>query len=79
VMAVPLAQPIAPGGTATIESNGRTPRAAHVRADRRDRQLLLHRAVVSRSSACCRTRAGTAISSTPARSSSPTSASTTCR
>ena len=54
-------------------------RAAHLRAHRRDRQLLLHRAVVSRSSACCRTTAGTAISSTPAPSSSPTTASTTCR
>ena len=40
-------------------------RAAPVRAHRRHRQLLLHRRSGSRSSASCRTRAGTAISSTP--------------
>ena len=49
-------------------------RAAHLRAHRRRRQLLLHRAVVSRSSACSRTTAGTPTSSTPAPSSTPTTA-----
>ena len=40
--------------------------------------LLLHRAVVSRRSACSRTRAGTVTSFTRPRSSSPTTAPTTC-
>ena len=52
-------------------------RAAHLRAHRRDRQLLSSWRSGFRSSACSRTAAGTATSSTPARSSSPTTASTT--
>ena len=46
VMAVPLPQPIAPGASVTIEIAVDGARAAHVRPHRRDRQLLLHRAVV---------------------------------
>ena len=52
---------------------------APVRAHRRRRQLLLHRAMVSRRSACSmRPAPGTAISFMSARSSFPTSACTTC-
>ena len=63
----------------TVEVEVDRARAAHVRAHRRHRQLLLHRAVVSEARRAAGRAAGTAISSTPAPSSSPTSASTTCR
>ena len=52
--------------------------APHVRAHRRHRQLLLHRAVVPEDRGARGHGLEHAISSTPARSSSPTTASTTC-
>ena len=52
-------------------------RAAHLRAHRRRSATSTSSRSGFRRSACCRTTAGTAISSTPRPSSSPTSASTT--
>ena len=78
VMSVPLPQPIRAGrharrsrsrGRPTCRGPSRAPAPSAISSSSRSG---------SRNSACCRTRAGTAISSTPAPSSSPTSASTTC-
>ena len=59
------AAPVAPGGTVDDRDRLDRARAAHVRAHRRDRQLLLHRAVVSQARRAAGRRAGTATSSTP--------------
>ena len=65
VMAVALPQPVPPGGSADDRADMDRARAADLRAHRRDRQLLLHRPVVSEARRAAGARAGTATSFTP--------------
>ena len=78
VMAVPLPEPVPPGGSVDDRADMDRARAAALRPDRRHRQLLFHRAVVSEA----RRFRGTRLELSPvpldARSSFPITASTMC-